>query len=84
MDFIIGLNISTRPFSMRQLVKTSGEKSSRSGLDRCIETLEPGDTLIVLRLDRLRRSMSHLIDLIESLIEQGIGFKSISSGGIAA
>ena len=62
--------------------KTSGAKSSRPGLDRCLETLEPGDTLIVWRLDRLGRSMSHLIGLIESLIDQGIGFKSIQDGAI--
>lgn len=62
--------------------RTSGAKSSRPGLDRCLEALEPGDTLIVWRLDRLGRSMSHLIGLIESLIEQDIGFKSIQDGAI--
>jgi len=60
----------------------SGVKSIRPGLDKCIETLSPGDTLIVWRLDRLGRSMSHLINLIESLSEKGIGFKSIQDGAI--
>lgn len=62
--------------------KTSGAKSSRPGLDHCLAILEPGDTLIVWRLDRLGRSMSHLIGLIESLIEKGVGFKSIQDGAI--
>jgi DNA invertase Pin-like site-specific DNA recombinase len=54
--------------------RISGAKSSRPGLDKCLELLSPGDTLIVWRLDRLGRSMSHLINLIESLIERKIGF----------
>ena len=62
--------------------QTSGAKSSRPGLDKCLETLSPTDILIVWRLDRLGRSMSHLINLIESLIEKKIGFKSIQDGAI--
>ncbi|NQY62127.1 MAG: recombinase family protein [Alteromonadaceae bacterium] len=62
--------------------KISGAKSSRPGLDKCLEILSPGDHLIVWRLDRLGRSMSHLINLIESLIEKKIGFKSIQDGAI--
>jgi DNA invertase Pin-like site-specific DNA recombinase len=46
--------------------KTSGAKSTRPGLDKCLDTLSSGDILIVWRLDRLGRSMSHLINLIES------------------
>lgn len=62
--------------------KISGAKSSRPGLDECLEILTKGDTLVVWRLDRLGRSMSHLVNLIESLIEKGIGFKSIQDGAI--
>ena len=62
--------------------QVSGAKSSRPGLDKCLEILSPGDQLIVWRLDRLGRSMSHLINLIESLIEKKIGFKSIQDGAI--
>lgn len=62
--------------------KISGAKSIRPGLDKCLEILTEGDTLVVWRLDRLGRSISHLINLIESLIEQGIGFKSIQDGAI--
>jgi DNA invertase Pin-like site-specific DNA recombinase len=67
----------------RQLVfvdKVSGAKSKRPGLDACIEELQDGDVLIVWRLDRLGRSMPHLISTIEELKERGIGFRSISDG----
>jgi len=62
--------------------KISGAKSKRPGLDDCLETLSKGDVLVVWRLDRLGRSMSHLINLIESLISKGVGFKSIQDGVI--
>lgn len=62
--------------------KISGAMSSRPGLDRCMQNLKPGDTLIVWRLDRLGRSMTHLVNLIESLLKQKIGFKSIQDGSI--
>lgn len=44
--------------------KVSGAKSQRPGFDACIDALEPGDTLLVWRLDRLGRSMPHLVTLI--------------------
>ena len=47
--------------------KASGARSDRPGLDACIAALEPGDTLLVWRLDRLGRSMSHLVSLVEDL-----------------
>ena len=62
--------------------KISGVKSSRPGLEKCLEILSPNDTLIVWRLDRLGRSMSHLVNLIDSLLENNIGFKSIQDGAI--
>lgn len=62
--------------------KTSGAKSDRPGLDACLNALQKGDILIVWRLDRLGRSMAHLIQLIESLMERGVGFKSIQDGAI--
>jgi DNA invertase Pin-like site-specific DNA recombinase len=62
--------------------KISGIKSVRPGLDKTLAELSSGDTLVVWRLDRLGRSMSHLINLIESLLEKNIGFKSIQDGAI--
>jgi len=57
--------------------KLSGAKSDRPGLDMCLNVLKPGDTLAVWRLDRLGRSMRHLVTLIEDLRERGVGFRSI-------
>ena len=62
--------------------KISGAKEDRPGLSKCLNSLQKGDTLVVWRLDRLGRSMRHLVTLIEELREQNIGFKSISDGAI--
>jgi DNA invertase Pin-like site-specific DNA recombinase len=43
----------------------------------CLENLRPGDTLVVWRLDRLGRSLKDLIEIIGSLDERGISFRSI-------
>ena len=56
----------------------SGGKAQRSGLDRVRETLRQGDVLAVWRLDRLGRSLRHLIDLMTELEGQGIGFQSVT------
>jgi DNA invertase Pin-like site-specific DNA recombinase len=55
----------------------SGALRSRPGLDSALQTLRPGDTLIVWRLDRLGRSLPHLISLIESIGAKDAGFCSL-------
>lgn len=60
----------------------SGSKAKRPGLDQCLNTLQSGDTLLVWRLDRLGRSMTHLVQLIEDLGKKGIRFKSLCDGAI--
>ena len=55
----------------------SGVKSQRPGLDKALNYLREGDTLVVWKLDRLGRSIQHLIQTITSLIEKKIGFKSL-------
>ena len=62
--------------------KISGSKAARPGLDQCLSQLKPGDTLVVWRLDRLGRSVRHLIDVIEDLRQRGVGFKSLRDGAI--
>ena len=62
--------------------KISGSKSERPGLQRCLNEIHAGDTLLVWRLDRLGRSMPHLVSLIEDLKIKEIGFKSICDGAI--
>ena len=57
-------------------------KSARPGLDECLAQLKAGDTLVVWRLDRLGRSVRHLIDLVEELRQRSVGFKSICDGAI--
>src|SRR6478735_3369718 len=55
----------------------SGASIARPGLEECLEYLREGDSLVVWRLDRLGRSLKHLIETITSLNDRGIGFQSI-------
>ena len=55
----------------------SGAKTQRPGLDEALTHLRKGDVLVVWRLDRLCRSLKHLIELVNSLEERGIGFQSL-------
>jgi DNA invertase Pin-like site-specific DNA recombinase len=55
----------------------SGAKAERAGLDEALEYVREGDTLVVWRLDRLGRSLKHLIETITELNNRKIGFKSI-------
>lgn len=57
--------------------KESGAVSARSGLEQAMQMLREGDTLVVWRLDRLGRSLKHLIDIMGKLEQRKIGFKSI-------
>src|ERR671929_445054 len=66
----------------------SGAKAERPGLDEALRFVRPGDTLVVWRLDRLGRSLQHLIQVVGELAERGVGFRSLteqidttSSGG---
>lgn len=56
----------------------SGGKKDRTGLERVREQLRAGDVLVVWRLDRLGRSLKHLIELMGELEGEGIGFQSIT------
>src|SRR3989454_9914203 len=55
----------------------SGATTERKGLDEALEYVREGDTLVVWRLDRLGRSLKHLIEAITKLKNRKIGFKSI-------
>lgn len=57
--------------------KLSGAKHERPGLDECLASLRPGDVLVVWKLDRLGRSLRHLLDVVAALIERKIGFRSL-------
>lgn len=58
--------------------KESGGKVDRPELMRLIEVLRAGDTLVVWRLDRLGRSLKHLIETVEQLEALGVGFQSVT------
>ena len=53
-------------------------KTDRPGLAEAIRYVRDGDTLIVWKLDRLGRSMKHLIEIITELEAKGVGFRSIT------
>jgi len=57
--------------------KASGAKTERPGLQEALDFLREGDSLVVWRLDRLGRSLRHLIDTVSELEERGIGFRSL-------
>jgi DNA invertase Pin-like site-specific DNA recombinase len=56
----------------------SGAKTERIGLEEALTYVRKGDTLVVWRLDRLGRSLPHLITTLTDLEERGIGFKSLT------
>ncbi|WP_049849370.1 recombinase family protein [Trabulsiella odontotermitis] len=58
--------------------KISGKTAERPGLKKLMRALSQGDTLVVWKLDRLGRSMRHLVTLIESLRDQGVNFRSLT------
>jgi DNA invertase Pin-like site-specific DNA recombinase len=55
----------------------SGAAPERPGLATVFDVLRPGDTLVIWRLDRLGRSLKHLIQLIEELEKRKVGLKSL-------
>lgn len=57
--------------------KASGGKVDRPGLQEALEYTREGDTILVWRLDRLGRSLKHLIEMVTQLNERGVGFRSL-------
>jgi DNA invertase Pin-like site-specific DNA recombinase len=81
------LNLQVRElkaFGCKQVYtdRVSGIKSERPGLTACLEAIKKGDTLMVWRLDRLGRSMQHLVNAVADLKKRGVGFKSLRDGVI--
>jgi DNA invertase Pin-like site-specific DNA recombinase len=58
----------------------NGAKTTRPELDKMLDYLRTGDTLLVWRLDRLGRSMQHLVTLVADLKERSITFRSLHEG----
>jgi DNA invertase Pin-like site-specific DNA recombinase len=55
----------------------SGADPARPELRKCLAFLQPGDVLVVWRLDRLGRSLGHLIEVVDGLRSRGVGFRSL-------
>jgi DNA invertase Pin-like site-specific DNA recombinase len=55
----------------------SGARADRPILEQVLDQLRPGDTLVVWRLDRLGRSLRHLVDTVTSLADRGVGFRTL-------
>ena len=58
--------------------KASGKLDRRPELDRLLDQLRPGDTVAVWRLDRLGRSLRHLIEISEDVAERKVGLRSLT------
>jgi len=58
----------------------SGAKAERPGLNEALAFLRKGDTLVVWKLDRLGRSMKHLVETVTNLGDRGVGFRSLTEG----
>lgn len=60
----------------------SGRKDARPGLDACLKVLQPGNTLIVWKLDRLGRDLKHLVNTVDDLRARQVGFKVLAGSGV--
>ncbi len=59
----------------------SGKNDKRPGLEACLKALRKDDVLVVWKLDRLGRSIRHLINTVQNINDKGIGFKVIAGAG---
>jgi DNA invertase Pin-like site-specific DNA recombinase len=55
----------------------SGARADRPALDELLRNIRPEDVLVIWKLDRLGRSLKHLVDLVGTLMEKGIGLRSL-------
>jgi DNA invertase Pin-like site-specific DNA recombinase len=61
----------------------SGRRDDRPGLASCLKALREGDTLVVWKLDRLGRSLHHLVTTVHELTARGVGLKVLTGQGAA-
>ncbi|AQS36678.1 site-specific recombinase, DNA invertase Pin [Shewanella psychrophila] len=61
--------------------QASGKKDDRPGLHACLKALRDGDTLVIWKLDRLGRSLRHLVNTVQDLDNRGVGLKVLTGQG---
>ena len=61
--------------------RASGRKDHRPGLDSCLKALQPGNTLVVWKLDRLGRDLKHLVNTVDELRGREVGFRVLAGAG---
>jgi DNA invertase Pin-like site-specific DNA recombinase len=59
------------------LAQTAGAHPDRPTLEQALDQLRPGDTLVVWKLDRLGRSVRHLVNTVIGLADRDVGFRSL-------
>ena len=59
----------------------SGRRDDRPGLTACLKAIQPGNTLVLWKLDRLGRDLRHLVNTVEDLRTRGIGLKVLTGAG---
>jgi DNA invertase Pin-like site-specific DNA recombinase len=76
-DALIGAGVDSRHLFED---KASGARDDRPGLKACLDFVKADDTLVVWKLDRLGRSLAHLLDIVGSLRDAGVAFRSLTEG----
>ena len=61
--------------------RASGARDDRPGLEACLRALRAGDVLVVWKLDRLGRTLAHLVTTVRDLSERGIGLRVLTGQG---
>ena len=61
--------------------RASGRRDHRPGLDACLKALQPGNTFVVWKLDRLGRDLKHLVNTVDELRARGVGLRVLAGAG---
>ena len=59
----------------------SGVRDDRPGLENCLRALRKGDVLVVWKLDRLGRNLTHLVNTVQNLAARGVGLRVLTGQG---
>ena len=61
--------------------RASGRLDHRPGLEACLKALQPGNTFVVWKLDRLGRDLKHLVNTVDELRDRGVGLRVLAGAG---